>query len=236
MMWMPQRVRDPLETSGDPLEGGDPLDDIGGRDAQGQRGSRRGEHVVEVVHADERGRHGHLPAGIDDPGLDALLGETVAGDPDDGGRLEPVGDGLHRQLGDELLSPGIVHVDDRGDPLVVQEEELLLRLEIILHGMVVVEVLAAQVREDGDIEADAPDPLLFQRVGGDLHQAMGGAGPDHLGEHPLNVGGLGRRPGRLRPEAGAPVIDGPDDGRDEPARRGGSPRGHRSSSSCPWSR
>ena len=125
--------------------------------------------------------------------------------PDDGRRLEAVGDGPHGKLGDEFLSPGIVHVDDRGDAFVVQEEELLLGLEVVLHGVVVIQVLAAQVREDGDVEAHPPDPLLLEGVGGDLHQAMGGAGLDHLARASCWMSGAsGVVLGRLEPGSRGP--------------------------------
>jgi len=56
---------------------------------------------------------------------------------------------------------------------VIQEKQLFLRLEIILHGAVVVQVLSAEVGENNHVEADTPDPFLLQGMGRDLEQAVG---------------------------------------------------------------
>ena len=45
--------------------------------------------------------------------------------------------------------------------------------EIIFHGAVIVEMVAGQVREDGNVEWNAVDALLLQRVRGDFHHRLG---------------------------------------------------------------
>ena len=144
--------------------------------------------------ARERRGDGHLPAGVPDQGFEARAVQLESFAPDERRRLEPEGDRGHGQLGDEALSPGIVLVDDGRPLLGVEHEELLLGREIVLHRLVVVQVLAAEVGEDGHVEADARDPLEVERVGGDLHDAVGHAVVEHGPEHPLEVGRFGRRP------------------------------------------
>jgi hypothetical protein len=204
-------VRDPLEAAGDALEPGDACgDDVRG-DVEGQRRGRRGQDVGEVVPADEGRLDPHHAAGVGDLGVDAVLGHGVFQCPDDGRRFETEGDGLHGQFGDELLAPRVVHVDDGDASLVVEKEELSLGLVVGLHGRMIVLVLAAEIGEDGDVVADAPDPLLLEGVGGDFHDAVGDAGVEHVPEQGLQVGGLGGRPRRRDLPTRPPVFDRADD-------------------------
>ena len=75
----------------------------------------------------------------------------------------------------------------------------------------VIEVLAAEVGEHGHVEADPPDPLQVERVGGNLHQAVGHARVEHVLQHPLEVGRFGRRPPGRELEVRSAVADRPDD-------------------------
>ena len=97
----------------------------------------------------------------------------------------------------EPLSPRIVRVDDAAQR-VARREEHCLGLEVLLHRPVVVEVVVAEVGEDRDVEVDALDPCLDQRVARHLHgdrmtMAVGLLAVAHTGQHPLHLGGLGRR-------------------------------------------
>ena len=79
-------------------------------------------------------------------------------------------------------------------------EEPGLCLEVLLHGAVVVEVVVAEVGEDADVEVDALDPRLDERVARDLHghrvaRTIRLLAVPHAGQDPLDLGRLGRRPG-----------------------------------------
>jgi hypothetical protein len=107
------------------------------------------------------------------------------------------GDGGNAGALQETSSPGIVRVDDAAQRMA-RSEEHCLRLEVLLHRAVVVEVVVTEVGEDRDVEMDALDPCLDQRVARHLHgdrmtMAVGLLAVAHTGQHPLHLGGLGRR-------------------------------------------
>ena len=67
-----------------------------------------------------------------------------------------------------------------------------LALEVVLDVGVEVEVVAAEVEEDRDVEDDAVDPAHHQRVAGDLHRAGRDLALAHHREEPVQVGRLRR--------------------------------------------
>ena len=80
---------------------------------------------------------------------------------------------------------------------MVRREQRALRLEVRLHRPVVVEVVVAQIGEDGHVEMDALHPGLDQRMAGHLHghgvtTAVGELAIAHLGQHALHLGRLRR--------------------------------------------
>ena len=93
----------------------------------------------------------------------------------------------------EPLAPGVVHVD-HGQAAAPGGEEAGLGGEVGLHRVVVVEVVMAQVGEGADVEADPVDPVLGQRVGGDLHGHRPAPGVAEAGQQRLELGGLGGGP------------------------------------------
>ncbi len=115
-----------------------------------------------------------------------------------------------RDLREKPGSGGVVHVDDRAGPGLAQREEALLGLVVGLHVAVKIEMVARQVREDGDVEAAALHAVERERVGGDLHRR--GARPvrDHLGQQLLDQRRFRR--GAVRLDAAAPraIADRPE--------------------------
>ena len=83
---------------------------------------------------------------------------------------------------------------------------------VVLHVGVEVEVVAAEVGEDRDVEDHAVDAAHHQRVAGHLHRAHVDAALDHQREQPVQVGRLrrGQRGLHVLPEDAGP--DRPDDG------------------------
>ena len=89
-----------------------------------------------------------------------------------------------------------------GPRLVEHLEEAPLRGAIVLHSLVVVEVVAAQVREHRDIERARVHAVQIQPDRGALDHGVGTARLDHLGEHPLHKRRLLRgQPRRIRDHA-----------------------------------
>ena len=87
--------------------------------------------------------------------------------------------GFHRHAAGEhfrqAAAVGVVNVDD-GHGLAAGFgvrrhllEQFHLGLEVVFHGMVVVQMVLGQVREDAHIEVDARHAFLVQGVGGDFH-------------------------------------------------------------------
>ena len=110
--------------------------------------------------------------------------------------------------GGEARPGGILRVDDGQAVGRERVEEPGLGRGVRLHGAVVVEVVAREVREDGDAEGERGDALLVECVAGDLHGSGGAAVLEHQGEGAADLGGGGG--GQLgRGEAGAVVeLDG----------------------------
>ena len=71
-------------------------------------------------------------------------------------------------------------------------------------------MVLSQVGEHADIELDAADPLLYERVGADLDHAGLAVGPEHLGHHLLDFQRLGRRALRGNHPLADFVADGAD--------------------------
>ena len=93
-------------------------------------------------------------------------------------------------------------------------EQPALRLEVVLHRPVQVEVVLREVREDEGVEADAVEPLQRRAVRRRLDGDAPVAGVEHLAEEPLQVDRLGSRVRRGPGDA----ADDPLDGADEPRR------------------
>ena len=96
------------------------------------------------------------------------------------------------ELGGEPSSPLVADVHRRRRRLRAGEEPPL-RLEVVLHRPVQVEVILAQVREDERVEADAVEPSQRGAVRRRLDRRAPVTRIEHLPEEPLQVDRLGRR-------------------------------------------
>ena len=157
---------------------------------QGQCRLRRQQRVVDVDGAGQRRR---------DPL--ASPGELgVAGAQHDVGGVAMV-HGDHGDAGpiEEATAPGIIRMDDPAQR-PARREQHGLRLEVVLHGVVIIQVIVTQVGEDGHVEVDALDPRLHERMARHLHgDRVAGAVPllavTHAGQEALDLGRLGCRTG-----------------------------------------
>ena len=61
-------------------------------------------------------------------------------------------------------------------------KQFAFRGKVILHAAVVVKMVAGQIGEDGDVEPEAGNPLLIERVRGYLHHRLGRAAVHSLRE------------------------------------------------------
>jgi hypothetical protein len=119
----------------------------------------------------------------------------VQGGGDLGGPPVGVGAGAgghHRHLGRAGQQPpvGVVEVDHpKGRER--RGEQPPLGQVVVLQVGVEVEVVLGEVGEDGRPEAGAVDPVQGQAVAGHLHGRRLHPGVGHLGQQPLQVGGLG---------------------------------------------
>jgi hypothetical protein len=100
------------------------------------------------------------------------------------------GDHVHLGRPGEQASVGVVDVD-HPEGRERLGEQATLGLEVVVQVGVEVEVVLGQVGEDGRPEAGAVDPAQGQAVAGHLHGRRLDAGVGHLGQQPLEVGGLG---------------------------------------------
>ena len=155
---------DLLETPGDDPYGLDPPSDGVLVDAERARSRRRTQCVLEV---------------------EASLEPEVGGEPVD----VLVEHGCARKLGRESPSPFVADVHDGALGL---REQPPLRVEVVLHRPVEVEVLVREVREHEHGEARSVEAALGRRVRRRLHRTRGVADVDHLSEQTLQVDRLGR--------------------------------------------
>ncbi len=94
---------------------------------------------------------------------------------------------------DQTLGVGIMRIENgyaRGRVLGAVEEEFLGG-EILLHGLVIVEVVAGEVGEDGDVEWAVRHAALVESVAGDLRDELGCAAGDAFGHELEKISGLG---------------------------------------------
>ena len=94
------------------------------------------------------------------------------------------GETLHDAVG-----VGIVHVDD--SLLGVQEEDLL-RGEVVVKGFMVIQVILREIRKQRNVELDAVDAELLERVGRDFHHDKIDARVRHRAQQTEQVYGFGR--------------------------------------------
>ena len=106
----------------------------------------------------------------------------------------------------------VVGVRQREGPRGQAVEEALLRPDVFGEGLVVVEVVVRQIREDAAREDEPPRALLHDGVRGALHEAEFAPGVGHLAHHGVQADRVGRRV--RRPDFAA--VDPIDHRRDQP--------------------
>ena len=129
------------------------------------------------------------------------------------GRIERAGD--HRApRGDEPArqrqAPGVVDVDHAGRQLRALEQARL-GLGVGFHGAVVVEVVAAQVGEDRDVELRTIDPPLVEPDRGHLHRRRHRPLVAEAGEPALQLERVGRGVEALLERIGEAAAERADD-------------------------
>ena len=102
-----------------------------------------------------------------------------------------VGEGPAGGVRQQPGRPGVVGVDHAHAAVLEQDR---LGVAVGLHGLVEIQVVLGQVREDAHGVGNPVHPVQHQGVGGDLHHHMGAARLPHLGQQGLQVPGLRRGP------------------------------------------
>ena len=119
------------------------------------------------------------------------------------GRADADRQGRTVEAGEVAGGNRIVGVEDRETLGRQVVEKLRLRQPVILDGGMEIEVIAADVRHAGGVEADAGHARLAQRMTGDFHHGVGAAVGDHAGQPGGQGSGRGR--GQRRRLAGLAV-------------------------------
>ena len=104
----------------------------------------------------------------------------------------------------------VEHGDARGG-IHGAVEEKAFGGEVLFHRAVVVEMVAREVGEDGDVEWDASSAALVERVAGNFGDEFGGAAADALGHEFKEIARLGRGVERGADFAGDVIFDGADE-------------------------
>ena len=90
-------------------------------------------------------------------------------------------------------------------------EEQALGGEVLLHRLVIVEMVAGEVGEDGHIKLDAGGAALVERVAGNFGDQFGGAAAHAFGHELEEIARLGRGVERGAHFAGDVIFDGADE-------------------------
>src|SRR5574344_2094629 len=88
---------------------------------------------------------------------------------------------LHRDFIIEAEAVSVIHIDD-GDAVLAEvlREQKLLRLEVVLHRLVIIQMIAGEVREKSALESDARDAALVQGMRGCFHHEIRAARIDRV--------------------------------------------------------
>ena len=168
--------------------------------------------VLQIEAAHERVAHldartAHFQSGHGARGLEGHLQRV-----DLSSRIEAGGDDLVAGLGaatQELAAPGSVDVDDPAGR-VGRREQQGLGLEVVVEGMVVVQVVLGEVGEGSDGEVGAPGALEIKGMRAHFHSHHGAAGIAHPREQLLQIGRFRRRMVGLLHDPGDLVAHGAD--------------------------
>lgn len=187
---------DLLKTAGNVGESSDSFNDrFGGAVARiGRRGG--GEHIVDIHSADQWGpdcdvarRHCHLKATAASCEMERLGVEVSRG--------KAIGehDGtVPLRLLQKLSAVLVVHIENGGARRTgaAALEQNLLGAEVVIHGAVVVEMIASEIRKHGDVKWNSEDALLFEGVRRDFHHCFGYTVGEPFGKQLIEFERLGR--------------------------------------------
>ena len=207
---------DPLEPARDPAAGGHRRSHRPGVQPGLAAGRHGGQRVAHVEGARERDPGLDVDARAEDAERRAVRTRTYVGHRPV--RVPAPGrEGAHRQRGLARQPPAVlvVHADE-GEPGPLRREERGLGEVVVLLVGVEVEVVAAEVEEDRDVEDDAVDAAHHQRVAAHLHRAGGHLTLAHHREQRVQVGRLRRGERGLDVLPRDPGPDRADDARPDP--------------------
>ena len=125
---------------------------------------------------------------------------------------------MRAQLVGQSPAVCVAHVDC-GRRRIVTEKQPPLRVEVVLHVAVEVEVVPVEVGEDEHCKPDPVETAQRRAVRGRLHRAAAIARVEHLAEEPLEVDRLRGRPGGGAPLAVDTSLDRPQQSGPAPGRR-----------------
>ena len=205
------------------------------RQAHGQRRGRRGEGVG---HVEARRRLDLQRVAQAETRRDQLEGGALGAQDEVGGdavgpargAVRPVVDGEGPQVGavrpaaviDQAATVVVARVHDGGrarSPPFVGQKQRALGGEVVVEGLVKVEMVARQVREDDRLEDDTGRALERQSMRRGLHDARPVAAVDHRAEHALQLDRVGGRELRRPLDSGDAVDDGAQKARPQAGRR-----------------
>ena len=202
-----------LQAAGNRRHGCQSLGDNLGGNSQGQRAAEGRHDVLHVEAPHERVLHRDArPAHLEHRlGAGGLVGDLHRMDL--GGDVEARGDDLVAGGGaaaKKLAPPGAVDGDDAAGRVVLREQKRL-GLEVVVEGVVVVQVVLGEVRERRHGEVGVPGAAQIERVRAHLHGHHRAAGVAHPREQLLQVGRFRRGALGVLHDAGDLVAHGADD-------------------------
>ena len=90
-------------------------------------------------------------------------------------------------------------------------EEQALGGEVLLHGLVIVEMVAGEIGENGYVEIDSGDAALVEAMAGNFGDELGGSAADAFGHQLEEVARLGRGVDGRADFAGQMIFNCPDE-------------------------
>ena len=190
---------DHLHAAGHALEGAEPVGDLppARRRARGRRPRRRGHRRRCSGRAAAGGRAAG-PNGPTRSKVECKRFETQVLGAEVGRGVDGVGHGLRPRAGAKRCGGGVVGVEDGGlgdalvDAFVEHLEQAALGGEVAGEVAVEVEVVAAEGREDGDIELALVEAVEGEAVRGGLDDGVATAAGDHARERSPALRATGR--------------------------------------------
>src|SRR6185437_8675180 len=180
-----------LEAAGDLAQRRSRTCDLVERETACESGAHGREQVIDIHAAAQRRLNGDRSVGSDEvePGVthcEVQVGRKV--------RLVRRIKSIAHQLNicrwiEHLCGVWIILVDD-GDPRrwsTDTRKELCLRTRVCVHRAVEVEVVLREIGEDGNVDREAPDAFLFERVRAHLHHGLSAPGLHAFSETRIDV-------------------------------------------------